>query len=79
MRSFSTGGIGLNGHIGSAFSEIVDFRKIEIPHKCQKSTENDSKRVQKNDRGSREVMVGQNWAANPLAGSRTSTTSLKIK
>ena len=44
MASFSTGGIGLNGHMGSTFSKIVEF-----PEKCRKLSENDPKWLKKND------------------------------
>ena len=50
MASFSTGGIGLNGHMGSTVSKRVGFRKGEIK-KIQKMSEHELKWVQNNDPG----------------------------
>ena len=68
MPSFSTGGIGLNGHMGSTFSKRVEFRKVEIPKNvkhCPKMIRNGSRKMLQ---GSREVRVGQNCAPNSLEG-----------
>ena len=68
MASFSTEGIGLNGHMGSTFSKKVGFWKVEI----QKNVENCAKMgwngFRKMIGGSQEVRKGQNCAANPLEG-----------
>ena len=77
MPSFSTGGIGLNGHMGATFSKRVGFRKVEI----QKNVENCPKMGWNGSRkmigGSREVRKGQNCAANPLEGLPDLKTLLK--
>ena len=39
MRSFSTEGIGLNGHMGSTFSKSVQFPKTKTLKNVQKGSE----------------------------------------
>ena len=66
MASFSTGGIGLNGHMGSTFSKIVGFRKVEISKKykkCPKMIRNGSRKM---IGGFREVRKGQNCAPDAM-------------
>ena len=68
MPSFSTGGIGLNGHMGSTFSKRVEFRKVAIP----KNDENWSKIIRNGSRKmilrSGDLRKEQNCVPNPLEG-----------
>ena len=68
MASFSTGGIGLNGHMGSTFSKRLEFRKIEIP----KNIKNRPKMIRNGSRKmilrSGDLRKEQNCVPNPLEG-----------
>ena len=82
MRSFSTEGIGLNGHMGLTFSKKVGFRKVEIQtniEHCPKIVRNGSRKM---IWGSREVRKGQNCAPDAmeaLPDPKNLIKTLKIK
>ena len=68
MASFSTGGIGLNGHMGSTFSKRVEFRKVAIPkndENCPKMIRNGSRKMIQR---SGDLRKEQNCAPDPLEG-----------
>ena len=77
MASFSTGGIGLNGHMGSTFLKRIGFRKAEIPknvENCSKMIRNGSRKM---IRVSREVRKEQKFVPNALEGLQEARNPLK--
>ena len=79
MASFSTGGIGLNGHMGSTFSKRVGPRKNWNPKKSKivsKFAEMGSEKWSGGLKRSGWVKI---WLWIHLKASRTSKTFLKVK
>ena len=80
MASFSTGGIGLNGHMGSTFSKRVGLWKVEISKIkikiVRKCVEMGSEKWSGGFERSRKIKIALriHWKA-----SRTSKTLLKIQ
>ena len=75
MPSFSTGGIGLNCHMGATFSKKVRNFEHQKRGKILKIVRNGSRKMAA---GSREVRKGQNFAADPLGALPDPKNGLKV-